>query len=563
MSYNASDAEAKALGFTLPKGTDLIKGGDNAITTNAKTAAGGIRAAINRLRTLENLPPGDALAWTAQAETRRALTPFRSAITGGTARIVWMGDSDTEGAGVSSRAQRTLDLVTADARAYWPGGDAGTGYTPVKYWTPWGFSDADPTWAGSITAIGYGGGLGNRSAQLDAAGASITFKPMSVRHLTLHFTARVAPYSGTVRVLADGTEVATVDTTAATADAETSTVWRHDFGTVKARTIRLEHATGTPRLEGITTQTALTGITSWDAGRSGGKVSDLASGVAAAPGSQEFVWDAVAAIDPHLLIAAFGRNDQASWSAAQWGAHLATFADRLQDAAPGAGLLLVVSPPRVSDRADDPARWLDFMRAAHGAIGNRPHVTITTEAILWTPDPAFPYETENDPAEWLAPGDTVHKGPHGHRLLADHLLGLLTADQPQRGPQGDPGPPGTHAAVNDVLDALDVDLANYPTKAEAAETYLAKADFPAIFTGEATIEVVNDFRATIDYAFPPGTFDPSAPAPIVFVQSGTQHYFVNSAAPTASSVSITARRRDDTVRTYTFTVFVLAIQSGA
>ena len=56
MSYSASEPEAQDYGFTLPKGTDLIREGDNAITTNALVTTGALRAAFNRLRTLEDAP---------------------------------------------------------------------------------------------------------------------------------------------------------------------------------------------------------------------------------------------------------------------------------------------------------------------------------------------------------------------------------------------------------------------------------------------------------------------------------------------------------------------------
>lgn len=56
MSYSSSEPEAQDYGFTLPKGTDLIREGDNAITTNALVTTGALRAAFNRLRTLEDAP---------------------------------------------------------------------------------------------------------------------------------------------------------------------------------------------------------------------------------------------------------------------------------------------------------------------------------------------------------------------------------------------------------------------------------------------------------------------------------------------------------------------------
>lgn len=56
MSYNSSEPEAQDLGFTLPKGTDLIRNGDDAITTNARVATGAIRHAFNRIAALEEAP---------------------------------------------------------------------------------------------------------------------------------------------------------------------------------------------------------------------------------------------------------------------------------------------------------------------------------------------------------------------------------------------------------------------------------------------------------------------------------------------------------------------------
>lgn len=69
MSYSASEPEAQDLGFTLPKGTDLIRDGDDAITTNALVTTGALRAAFNRLRTLE-----DAALAAAQAVNRDSST---------------------------------------------------------------------------------------------------------------------------------------------------------------------------------------------------------------------------------------------------------------------------------------------------------------------------------------------------------------------------------------------------------------------------------------------------------------------------------------------------------
>lgn len=71
MTYYATDTETLSLGFTLPKGTDLIKTGDDAISQNARSAAGGINAAI---RMLDNL--------TATATTLDYGQPATATVTG-------------------------------------------------------------------------------------------------------------------------------------------------------------------------------------------------------------------------------------------------------------------------------------------------------------------------------------------------------------------------------------------------------------------------------------------------------------------------------------------------
>ena len=90
----------------------------------------------------------------ASISSQRGLRALRAALGSGTARVVAMGDSKTEGAGVSLTADRWLDVLMGSLRArYAPTGDQGLGYLPAYYATFWGFPSA-PTTSGSA-AVSY------------------------------------------------------------------------------------------------------------------------------------------------------------------------------------------------------------------------------------------------------------------------------------------------------------------------------------------------------------------------------------------------------------------------
>ena len=332
-----------------------------------------------------------------------------------------MGDSKTEGTGVSAIGDRWLNVLMTGLRArHAPTGDQGLGYLPAYYATFYGFSTA-PTFTGSVTTLGYDGGLGNRAAHM-AAGASVTWTVpawTSGVPLLVHYTRR--PDVGSIEVVTGGTVRATISTTGAAASMVASV-------TIPAGTtsITIRHKSGTgsgnaARVEGIVHRTATTGVIVYDAAHSGGKVVDYTEGVAASSVSDDRHWEAVAAVAPHAIIMAFGANDQSDppggRTAAQWANDLRAAVARAKAAAPGAGVILLHGAQRTQE-AGDPARILAFEAAAREAIGADPDVSILYESSLWAPVVGEDY-SDGD-GVWLS--DTVHTNATANRAIARMLL---------------------------------------------------------------------------------------------------------------------------------------------
>src|SRR5699024_1905956 len=88
--------------------------------------------------------------------------------------------------------------------------------------------------------------------------------------------------------------------------------------------------------------------------------------------------------------------------------------------------------------------------------------------------------------------------------------------------------------------ALDHRLPDeYPSKGDAATTYLIRAKAPIVHTGEFTIEVVDDFRATATYSFPDGMFDPDGHVPVVSLTPTSQFYSASATRADHAGVTIT------------------------
>lgn len=357
----------------------------------------------------------------ASIASERGWLALREALAGGTARVVAMGDSKTEGAGVSAVADRWLNLIQDTLRArYAPGADQGLGYLPAYYDTFYGFPSA-PTPSGSTTELGGGyGGLGNRSVHLDSGGSLTWTVPpwTSGVPLIVHYTQH--PLLGDLEVVTGGVVRATIPTGGAEVESRTATV------TVPAGTtsVTVRHKTGTgnggARVEGIVHRTSTSGVIVYDASHSGGKVVDFAQGLSA-----QWHWEAVALTAPHAVIMAFGANDMSDppggRTLSQWRQDLVNAVAKAKAAAPGAGIVLLHGAQRTQE-AGDPSRLLAFEAAARSAIGADPDVTILYESQLWAPVVGEDY-TDGD-GIWLA--DTVHTNAAGNAAIARYLAGSIT-----------------------------------------------------------------------------------------------------------------------------------------
>ena len=356
---------------------------------------------------------------------QRGWRALRAALATGTARVVAMGDSKTEGAGVSVTADRWLDVLMAGLRArYAPTGDQGLGYLPAYYATFWGFPSA-PTTSGSAATVGNGGGLGNRSRHLAAGGAVTWTVPAwtSGVPLLVHWTQH--PGLGDLEVVTGGTVRATIATGGAAIASKVTPV------TVPAGTtsVTVRHKAGTgaglaARVEGIVHRTSTTGVIVYDAARSGAKAVDYSEGLGSsgAPDSEDYHWQAVQLIAPHAVILAFGANDQASRTAAQWSDDLRLAVAKAKAAAPGAGVIVLHGAQR-TEEAGDPSRVLAFEAAARAAVGADPDVSILYESSLWAPVVGEDY-SDGD-GIWLS--DTVHTNATANQAIARMLLASITS----------------------------------------------------------------------------------------------------------------------------------------
>lgn len=440
----ATDNEARALGFTTPRGADQVRYGDDAISNNARVATDHVRMLTGRVTDLEKRPgrpgpqgppgpPGD------QPNYYSLLLMLRQ-VQAGHLRTLWIGDSNTEDVTATSRATTLPQRVTAALRArYFPGGagDQGVGYVPAAgYVYP-------ATGAGTEVAAG---GMDRRAIKL-AAGQTRTWPAATARYITVYWTSSIFA-RGVAEVLVDGTVVGTIDASAGT-EHKPGQVWRYDAGSVATRTVAVRGKSGSYfTVEGVSFQTSTTaGVSVWAAGRSGSRVKDYADDDQWAP--------SIASVDPGLVVAGFGGNDMApdaDWGKGitpeQWGASWAKLVSRIIAVAPGATIVPLIGTERLEDQDDDPtrvARYEAAMRKSLGPYADR--VFPICESQLWTPAGGLPFDAPEQRG-WL--GDTIHRSPFGSEQVATHIAETLTRTGPQ-GPKGETGSPGSGFGVVNYL----------------------------------------------------------------------------------------------------------------
>ena len=334
---------------------------------------------------------------------RRGLTPLLRAMGAGEARIVVMGDSNSEGFLLNTWNQRWMNVLRDKLRARWNiTGDQGEGYLPATYNTL-GSTPPKPARGGSagntfpFTNLG---GLGLRSLWMKGDGTvtwpSLTFS--ATTPLRVLVNRRVG--HGSIEILVDGAVAATVATGGTdaiipvdiTVTAGTHTVSARGQGGSTVQIAGIEHRTGQ-------------GVAVYDGALSGATARTFTD---PSPG-QALHWSEVQRINPHLLIVALGANDMApgqsySRTPQQWENDLAQIVALRDQHAPNAGLLLLHG----AAPANDPAgldRLREYEARARAALEDAPRASILYLSSLWQPRLDHTYELmTSDPDGWLTDG---------------------------------------------------------------------------------------------------------------------------------------------------------------
>lgn len=240
-----------------------------------------------------------------------ALIPARAALASGTANIVWVGDSETEGLKASVVTKRWLTGHAIDLAAkHNPAGiNRGYGYVPAYYASTY---TTAPTvaWAYTgTTAQSQDTGLGRRCVSLQSASGNgsgtMTFTGTSIKL----FFSRKFTSGDSVTVTIDGGAPTTVSIPSSNVSGLVigGHAWQSPTMSSGSHTVVVTRATGSPIFEGgyVYDGDENSGIKVWDAGHSGYLAQSYVDSQTAAP-----QWaGAITTIAPELIGIALGTND--------------------------------------------------------------------------------------------------------------------------------------------------------------------------------------------------------------------------------------------------------------
>lgn len=351
----------------------------------------------------------------------------------GHARVAVMGDSKAEGVGSTTEPKRWQGTLRSSLRKRLvnDAGDQGIGYVPATYAFdgPYGLTSVsgarDQDWQKSSEF-----GLGNRCTLLLTTVASVTYAAQRARYVTVHWSQQ-GKYTGSFEVWINDVRRDSFSCNGATSAAKKE----YDLGSVQDVRVELRCTSSVACVEGVTFQTAKSGVTVYDAAHSGWRA-DLYEK------QSQSTFDKLADINPHLVIVALGSNDMAgNWGtpipAADWASSLNAVYSRIVAACPRAGVAVLHAPMRCEDARsattnDRPSKLVEFEGAARSALLSREKASLWYEGSLFQPLNAVPktpgFPSEQDPLGWLA--DAVHPSDLGHSLIAAHMTNLLTRNLP-------------------------------------------------------------------------------------------------------------------------------------
>lgn len=337
----------------------------------------------------------------------RALWPYYDAIedvASSPLSIVCIGDSITEGFYATTLAGRWIERLAsrlgnaisgAAAPVYYPAHTTQTGYT----W-PW-------TLAGGTNNTTYG--LGRRAYNLPAAATmSISFTGTS---FTIFWTRQVS--GGTFSYAVDGGAATNVDTSGAEASGRTTTVTGLSN---TAHTVAIARISGTSVIEGLIGYSGTAGIRIYDGGHSGYTSADFVDG------SNPRWIDAIATIQPALVIVGLGVNDTQTVSAATYKANIETLIANIRAQTttdPAIALLAMYQHGAAGGFPFDD--WSDYVTALDDLASANDSGEIM---VIDLTGPFGGYSGVTTALGGLHP-DRVHPTNAGHSLIADTILEAL------------------------------------------------------------------------------------------------------------------------------------------
>ena len=363
------------------------------------------------------------------ATSRQAATIMRARYeTTDVLKVMTMGDSKAVGAGASTLATSWARVLLATLRSSLGSGDHGYGFMAADNSSPG--PGPVPTLGAGAAGVMNNAGLGVRTVVLDN-GETVTWPALVCNKITVWYS-KSDTLPGTANVKVDGAVVGAIDSTPAPGGPGTfidSSGHSISFDVAAgSHTVQIvgTAADGTAHVDGVHFQTDPAGVTLYGAAHGGFSAEQYAFGTNPDPAfniplsATRCHFEAVAAINPDLVVMAFGANDMqlGAAGAQRWRVALQEVIRRTRLAAPGCGIVLLVGTARLED-AGNLAVVRAYEAAAREAVGNTPGVTILYESDLWLPNATAPV----DDVGWL--DDLVHPSDFGHALIADHLAAAL------------------------------------------------------------------------------------------------------------------------------------------
>jgi hypothetical protein len=344
-----------------------------------------------------------------------AMRPWRAALAArdyAPARVLFLGDSRTEGEGATVVARRWQDRVAAILRDRFrvTGGNpayAPRNYLPVKYISPTMLASTQWTAPSGGTAPNNFG-LGTRVVTLGVGNSTtLTFTGTSAK---LAYVRNAAAASFTYAV--DGGSAVSVNAGGGLLDGQTVAINGLSAG---SHTIVVTGETGTTYFAGayVYNGEETKGIQFFDAGHHGVTSSSiLGSGVS-------HFTNGIKPTDPHLVVVGIGTNDYGNQvNPATYKTNMQTVLAAVRSACTLPPTVVIVADSARAGVASPTYQWPEYVAKLRELVAEAPTTTTLMDLSL-----RMPPLTDNSLNLYA---DSLHENDRGHALRADVVAGFLS-----------------------------------------------------------------------------------------------------------------------------------------